>query len=123
MLWLQRGLASDSLRSGAGYQVPPALIIDPTIPRQGVAIERLIFIGFLLGLALCPFWIGSNTLGAWGVNAVYFSALLVMYELSLLAKGKSHPFPISWIKIPVICFALVAVWCVIQMSPYVPKSW
>jgi O-antigen ligase len=103
--------------------VSPALIIDQILPRQKIAIGRLIFIGFLLGLAICPFWFGSNTLGAWGVNAVYFSALLITYELSLLINGNSHPFPIGWIRIPAVCFALVAVWCVIQMSPSVPKSW
>jgi hypothetical protein len=103
--------------------VQPALTADASLPRQGVTIERFIFIGFLAGLALCPFWIGSNTLGAWGVNSVYFSALLIAYELSLIAQNKSHPFPIGWIKVPAICFALVAAWCVIQMSPYVPRSW
>jgi O-antigen ligase len=103
--------------------VQPALTIDVRVPRHGVAIERFIFIGLLAGLALCPFWIGSNTLGAWGVNAVYFSALLIAYELSLLMRRKAHPFPVDWIKIPVVCFALVAIWCAIQMSPYVPKHW
>src|ERR1039457_5524017 len=98
-------------------------MIDATVPRKGFAIERLVFIGFMLGLAISPFWIGSNTLGAWGVNAVFFSALLIAYEFSLLANGKSHPFPISWIRVPAICFTLVAAWCVIQMTPYVPKTW
>ena len=91
--------------------------------RRGAKIDQIIFIGFLLGLAMCPFWFGSNRLGAWGVNAVFFAALLIAYEMFLLVNGKPHPFPIDWIKIPAICFALVAAWCVIQMLPYVPKSW
>ena len=75
--------------------------------RRGANIERVIFFGFLLGLAVCPFWLGSNRLGAWGINAVFFSALLIAYECSLLVSGKPHPFPIGWIKVPAICFALV----------------
>ena len=91
--------------------------------RRGAKIDRIVFIGFLIGIAVCPFWLGSNRMIAWGANAVFFSALLIAYEASLLVSGRSHPFPIEWIKIPAICFALVAAWCVIQMTPYVPKAW
>jgi hypothetical protein len=91
--------------------------------RRGAQLEAIIFFGFLLGLALCPFWLGSNRLGPWGVNAVFFSTLLIGYEFSLLASGSSHPFPIGWIKIPAICFALVVMWVIIQMTPIVPKAW
>ena len=62
-------------------------------------------------------------MGAWGVNAVYFSALLIALRTLLDGQWKSHPFPIQLDKSSAICFALVAAWCVIQMTPYVPKSW
>jgi len=90
---------------------------------RGANIERVVFFGFVLGLAICPFWLGSNRLGPWGVNATLFSTLLIAYECSLLASGKPHPFPIQSIKIPAICFALVVAWIVVQMTPYVPRSW
>ena len=90
---------------------------------RGASIERVVFFGFVLGLAICPFWLGSNRLGPWGINAALFSTLLIAYECSLLASGKPHPFPIQSIKIPAICFALVVAWIVIQMTPYVPRSW
>jgi O-antigen ligase len=90
---------------------------------RGAKIEQVVFFGFLLGLAACPFWFGSNRLGAWGVNAAFFSALLIAYEFSLLLGGRPHPFPVGSIKFPAICFALVATWCVVQMAPSLLKSW
>ena len=53
----------------------------PDAPAQatsaGDRIETGLFWAMIAGLAWCPFWFGSNTLGAWGINAVLFSGRFV----------------------------------------------
>jgi hypothetical protein len=48
--------------------------------------ERALLWGFTAGLAWCPFWFGGSVLLAWGINAVLFPGLVVIYELSLLIR-------------------------------------
>src|SRR6516165_4868442 len=56
--------------------------------------ERALLWGFIAGLAWCPFWFGGSVLLAWGINAVLFPGLVVIYELSLLIRRKPHPVAI-----------------------------
>ncbi|MFD2029544.1 hypothetical protein ACFSKM_20520 [Ancylobacter dichloromethanicus] len=51
----------------------------------------LIFLGLLLSLAWVPFLLGSNRLIAWGVNAVLFGGLLILFEAGLLISGSRPP--------------------------------
>ena len=46
--------------------------------------ERALLWGFIASLAWCPFWFGGSVLLAWGINAVMFPGLVVIYEISLL---------------------------------------
>lgn len=64
-------------------------------PRSGEIVERVVFGLFVVGLAGVPYWYGSNDPIAWGINAIAFPGLAALYELSLLARGKSHPVPIG----------------------------
>ena len=86
-------------------------------------IERVFFWTFIAGLAWVPFWYGSNDLIAWGINAVLFPGLAVIYEASLLVRGESHPVGIKLLKVPAILFVAVVIWIIIQNATWTPISW
>jgi O-antigen ligase len=90
------------------------------LPVQSAIVDRVLLWAFIAGLAWCPFWFGSNGLGAWGVNAVLFPGLVAIYELSLLIRGERHPVGIKHIKIPAALFAAVIVWILIQNATWTP---
>src|ERR1700733_1640231 len=60
------------------------------VSRDGV-IEAALFWIFVAGLAWAPYWYGSNLPMAWGINAVLFPGLAVIYEILLVTLGASHP--------------------------------
>src|SRR5262249_26716642 len=64
---------------------------------------------------------GSVVLLAWGINAVLFPGLVVLYELSLLIRRKPHPVAVGQIKLPAALFAAVVVWIVIQNATWTPN--
>jgi O-antigen ligase len=77
-------------------------------------VEPALLWAFIAGLAWCPFWLGSNVLLAWGINAVLFPGLVLAYELSLLIRDKRHPVAIWQVKVPAALFATVVVWILVQ---------
>src|SRR5215469_3726774 len=83
--------------------------------------ERALLWGFIAGLAWCPFWFGGSVLLAWGINAVLFPGLVVIYELSLLIRGEHHPVAIRQIKWPAALFAAVVLWILIQNATWTPE--
>jgi O-Antigen ligase len=90
------------------------------LPVQSAIVERALLWAFIAGLAWCPFWFGSNTLLAWGTNAILFPGIAVIYELSLLVKGKRHPVGIKQIKAPAALFGAVMLWILIQNATWTP---
>jgi hypothetical protein len=90
------------------------------VPIQSAVVDRALLWVFIAGLAWCPFWFGSNGLLAWGVNAVLFPGLVVIYELSLLIRGERHPIAIKQIKVPAALFAAVVIWILIQNATWTP---
>jgi O-antigen ligase len=76
--------------------------------------------GFIAGLAWCPFWFGGSVLLAWGINAILFPGLVVIYELSLLIRGERHPVAIAQLKWPAALFAAVVLWVLIQNATWTP---
>lgn len=84
--------------------------------------DDLSFYALLAGLAWAPFWFGSNRDVAWGVNAVYFGALAILFEASRLVSGRRHAIGIRWIWFPALAFAFVAAWSLVQSSSWVPTS-
>src|SRR5262245_52153029 len=92
------------------------------VPIQSAIVDRALLWVFIAGLAWCPFWFGSNGLLAWGVNAVLFPGLVVIYELALLMRGERHPVAIKQIKVPAALFAAVVIWILIQNASWTP-SW
>ena len=61
----------------------PAVAQIPDAARRTGLVERSIFCLFVAGLAWVPFWHGSNEAITWGVNAVLFPGLAVLYEAGL----------------------------------------
>jgi O-antigen ligase len=89
-------------------------------PKYAPNTERALLWAFIGGLAWCPFWFGGSVLLAWGINAVLFPGLVVIYELSLLIRGGRHPVGIRQIKLPAALFAAVVLWILIQNATWTP---
>jgi O-antigen ligase len=92
-----------------------------TVAReQDEIIEQVIFWLFVAALAWVPFWYGSNDLIAWGINAILFPGLVIVYEISILVRGKGHPVGIASLAVPAALFAAVVVWIVVQNLTVLP---
>src|ERR1700687_1227317 len=76
-------------------------------------VERVLLWAFIGALAWCPFLFGSNVLLAWGINALLFPGLVILYELSLLIRGERHSVAIRQLKVPAALFAAVVLWILI----------
>jgi hypothetical protein len=90
------------------------------LPVRSTIVEQALLWAFIAGLAWCPFWFGSNALVAWGVNAVLFPGLAIIYELSLLIRGERHPVAIKQIKVPAALFGAVVLCILIQNATWTP---
>jgi O-antigen ligase len=90
------------------------------LPVRSAMVDQALLWAFIAGLAWCPFWFGSNVLLAWGVNAVLFPGLVIIYELSLLIRGERHPIRIKHIRVPAALFAAVVIWILIQNATWTP---
>lgn len=88
-----------------------------------ITTEWVFLILLVCGLAWVPFWLGSNRLIAWGINAVLFAGLAVVYELSLLLRGARHPVPIRRVGLSAVLFGLVVLWVFIQSVSWTPTEW
>eukprot|EP01037_Dinobryon_pediforme_P016820 gene16820-17001_t len=89
---------------------------------RGESSEALFFTLFIGGLAWVPFWLGSNRIMPWGINAVWFGSLTLLFEGYLLAKGRGHPVGLRTIFIPAVCFGAVICWIVVQNATFVPQT-
>jgi hypothetical protein len=92
------------------------------VPARKSIVERALMWGLAAGLAWAPFWYGSNDLFAWGVNAVVFPGLALMYEISILVRGERHPIGIKKIALPAGLFAAVMIWAWLQTMTPVPST-
>src|SRR5260370_240102 len=101
---------------------PTARVSEPNrlTTKSAGSTERVLLWAFIAGLAWCPFWFGGSVLLAWGINAVLFPGLVVIYELSLLIRGEHHPVAIRQIALPATLFAAVVLWILIQNATWTP---
>jgi len=97
---------------------PPALAGIASRQRT----ERALFWLMVAGLAWCPFWLGSNDLIAWGINAIIFPALTALYELSLLVRRESHPVGKKQIGIAAALFGAVVAFVLVQNYTGAPSA-
>ncbi len=101
----------------------PAALGQATLGRAlsyGEISEWALFWIFVAGLAWVPYWYGSNLLVTWGINAILFPALAIIYEISLLARGASHSVAIKTIRVPAALFVAVVIWILIQNATWTP---
>ncbi|MGH6839090.1 MAG: O-antigen ligase family protein [Methylocella sp.] len=85
-------------------------------------IDGALFFALVLALAWVPLWLGANRPFAWGVDAILFPGLALVYEISLLLRGRGHPVGVRRLKAPAMLFAAVVTWIFIQMSTSVPAA-
>ena len=90
------------------------------LSAKGAIVERALLWAFIVGLAWCPFWFGGNALLAWGINAVLFPGIVVVYEISLLIRSERHPVAIKQIKAPAALFVAVVLWILVQNLTWTP---
>ena len=86
-------------------------------PLGGEWVENALLVALVAGLAWAPFWLGGDRPFAWGVNAVLFPSLAILYEASLIVFGRHHPFKARQIVVPIGLFLLVVVWSLVQIAP------
>src|SRR5689334_4684798 len=113
-----------ALRSDPSHRMPSTLAglsSAQARPRQGELFERLLLALLVAALAWAPYWYGSNDLVAWGVNALVFPGLAVLYELGLVVSGRSHPVGLRKLLVPAALFAMVVAWIFAQ-TVIVPRS-
>src|SRR5947208_16072599 len=82
--------------------------------KSAATTERALLWAFIAGLAWCPFWFGGSVLLAWGINAILFPGVLLIYELSLLIRGEPHPVAMRQIKLPAVLLAAFVLWLLFQ---------
>lgn len=85
-------------------------------------IDGALFLALVLGLAWVPLWLGANRPFAWGVDAILFSGLALVYEISLLVRGRRHPVGVRRLAASSMLLAAIVVWIFIQMSTSVPAA-
>ena len=88
-----------------------------------ITTERVFFTLLVGGLAWVPYWLGSNRLIAWAINAALFAGLAAAYEFSLLLRGKPHPVPLRRVGLSAILFAVVVIWVLVQNGTWTPAAW
>jgi O-antigen ligase len=90
------------------------------LAKNAANTERALLWALIAGLAWCPFWFGGSVLLAWGINAVLFPGLVVIYEVSLLIRRKPHAVSVGHIKLPAALFTAVVLWILIQNATWTP---
>lgn len=98
-------------------------IVAPADQRFAKLVDEILFLALLAGLAWTPSWFGSNRSLAWGVNAVVFGGLAVLYEIGLLITRRRHPVAMRRIWFPALAFVIVCVWALIQVSSWTPVAY
>jgi O-antigen ligase len=91
--------------------------------NRRISADWLVFWAFVAALAWCPFYFGSNDPLAWGINAVLFPCLVVVFEACLLATSGHHPVSIGRLKMPALLFGLVVLWTFVQNAIWTPENW
>ena len=89
---------------------------------QADAVESYLFGALCIGLVWAPFWLGSNRLIPWGINGLYFSALALALEASLLIRRRPHPISVTWIAPAAALFIVVVLWIGVQISTSIPTT-
>lgn len=99
------------------------MLIERDSRTASKPIDDAMFAGLIVGLAWVPFWFGSNKPLAWGINALLFCGLVILYEAALVVTKRRHPVSIARIWPAVLGVAVVAIWCLVQISTALPAAY
>lgn len=88
--------------------------------RQLAGLERFVFWAAIFGIAFVPFWLGSNRLIAWVINAGYFGALVLILEANWLFGRHPHPVALNRVAFPAVLFVAICLWILLQASTWIP---
>ena len=99
----------------------PEVVHRGLVWRRTETIEWVLFSAFIAGLAWVPYWYGSNEPIAWGINAVLFPGLAVIYEFFVMVRGEGHSVGLKEIKIPAALFLSVLFWILVQNATWTPS--
>jgi O-antigen ligase len=99
------------------------MLIEQDVRTASKPIDDAFFFGLLAGLAWVPFWFGSNRPLAWGINALWFCGLVILYEATLVVTSRPHPVSISRIWPAVLGVTIVGLWCLVQISTALPAAY
>jgi hypothetical protein len=89
--------------------------------RRAETVEWVLFSAFIAGLAWVPYWYGSNDFTPWGINAVLFPGLAVIYELFVVMRGEGHPVGLKQVRVPAALFVAVVLWILVQDATWTPS--
>jgi hypothetical protein len=84
-------------------------------------VNRLVFIGLMMLVVLCPLPLGSNREWSWSLCALV-SALLAVAWVSAnfwrreVCRRHWHPWSLA-------LFLMVCLWALLQIAPWMPESW
>jgi O-antigen ligase len=84
--------------------------------------DDLLFAAGVAALAWVPLWFGSERPVAWGINAALFGALVIAYEAGVLWRGRAHAVAVRRVALLAACITVVAIWCLLQASTWLPAS-
>jgi O-antigen ligase len=113
-----RGLR-ERAQSAAAKAAPRAPV---GVEVRAAVVDAIIFWMLVGALAWLPFWYGSNDLLAWGVNAMLFPGLAIIYELALLIRGERHPVALRNLALPAALLAGAGVWIWLQTVTWMPAA-
>lgn len=84
--------------------------------------ETALFWSLCAGLSWAPFWLGGTGPLPWGVNAILFPGMVLVYEVSLVWRGQTEPVAVRWVAVPAAFMAVVLFWIWLQTTTWVPSS-
>ncbi len=87
--------------------------------RRGTTIEWAIFCIFVAALGWLP--LAGNLPLTWGINAILFPGLAVIYEISVLARRVPHPVALKEFPVSAALFVAVVLWIIIQNGTWTPS--
>ncbi len=85
-------------------------------------LDRLPFALLLCGICLAPLPFGSVQVGAWSLLALATGASLAAWAIAV-GLGKGPPVTLGLARWPLLLFALVSAWILVQISTMTPASW